>query len=208
MFKVLNWAVIGRAKVLVELLNTYWPERFLINLTYLTPEDAFALLTKTPYVLVMIDLSTVTLLEACKIQKSVVATGWGRVIYLHYPISIDASHILHSKATVGVFNCDCSLTEISDGLAAILKGETIPPENIINELTLQGERPADGVHLTRRELEVLMCTMTGETNAQIATKLFVTEQTIKTHLFRIYKKIGVSTRGKAMSWVREHLIVT
>ena len=208
MLKVPNWTVISHSTLFVELLNTYWPARFIVNLDHLTPEEAITSLTKTRYVLVVIDLATVTLLDACKIQKAIVTAGWGRVVYLHYPVGIDASNIIHPEVTSGVFYCNSSLAEVSDGLAAIMKGKTIIPANILNEQEPQGEGQSDGTHLTQREQEVLLSLLSGSSNDEIAKKLFVCERTIRTHLYRTYKKIGVTSRTQAMLWTQHHLRTT
>lgn len=54
---------------------------------------------------------------------------------------------------------------------------------------------ADGLEdLTRREREVLTCVAAGTSNRQIADKLSISEQTVKTHLTRIFSKLQVTNR--------------
>ena len=56
---------------------------------------------------------------------------------------------------------------------------------------------ADG--LSERELEVLLMVARGMSNHQIAVSLHLSEATIKRHLANIYPRIGVSSRGEAVS---------
>jgi DNA-binding NarL/FixJ family response regulator len=56
---------------------------------------------------------------------------------------------------------------------------------------------APGANLTSRELEALRWVAEGQTNASIARKLWVTEQTVKFHLTNIYRKLGVANRTEA-----------
>ena len=51
--------------------------------------------------------------------------------------------------------------------------------------------------LTRRELEVLRLLSQGLTNAEIATRLFITPSTAKVHVRNIFAKLGVRTRLQA-----------
>jgi DNA-binding NarL/FixJ family response regulator len=53
--------------------------------------------------------------------------------------------------------------------------------------------------LTRREREVLAMLAEGETNARIATRLVVTEDTVKTHVKHILRKLAVHNRSQAVS---------
>jgi LuxR family transcriptional regulator, regulator of acetate metabolism len=53
--------------------------------------------------------------------------------------------------------------------------------------------------LTRRELEVLAMLAEGETNARIARRLIVSEDTVKTHVKHILRKLGVHNRAQAAS---------
>jgi LuxR family maltose regulon positive regulatory protein len=57
--------------------------------------------------------------------------------------------------------------------------------------------------LTERELDVLRLMATGSTNAEIATELVVAQSTVKTHINRIYSKLGVTQRTKAVAKARE-----
>jgi DNA-binding NarL/FixJ family response regulator len=51
--------------------------------------------------------------------------------------------------------------------------------------------------LTARELEILLLVASGASNARIATRLWVTEQTVKFHLSNVYRKLGVTNRTQA-----------
>ncbi len=48
--------------------------------------------------------------------------------------------------------------------------------------------------LSPRELEIARMVMEGRTNKQIGESLFIAPQTVKTHVYNIYKKLGVSNR--------------
>lgn len=62
-------------------------------------------------------------------------------------------------------------------------------------------RAASGLEdeLTRRELEVISMLAEGETNARIARRLIVSEDTVKTHVKHILRKLGVHNRSQAVS---------
>ncbi|MFQ6330196.1 response regulator [Nocardia sp. CWNU-33] len=66
------------------------------------------------------------------------------------------------------------------------------------------EPPPQGfADLTEREREVLDCLGEGLTNAQIATRLFIGETTVKTHVSRVLTKLGVRSRVQAAILARE-----
>jgi DNA-binding NarL/FixJ family response regulator len=60
----------------------------------------------------------------------------------------------------------------------------------------------DNAGLTRRELEILQLVAEGHSNAQLARKLWVTEQTVKFHLSNIYRKLEVANRTEASRWAQ------
>ena len=56
------------------------------------------------------------------------------------------------------------------------------------------------VPLTDREAEVLKCLSEGLSNAEIAAKLFIGQETVKTHVKRICSKTGARDRTQAVVW--------
>jgi DNA-binding NarL/FixJ family response regulator len=72
---------------------------------------------------------------------------------------------------------------------------------------LPGAEPAvaasDG--LSARETQVLRLVASGLANKQVGRKLGISERTVKAHLGRVFRQIGVADRTSAALWAREHL---
>ncbi|WP_235915367.1 helix-turn-helix domain-containing protein [Puerhibacterium puerhi] len=67
------------------------------------------------------------------------------------------------------------------------------------------DRPAPAMAaapLTRRERVVLANLAEDVTLEQIANRLFVTRNTVKSQVRSVYRKLGVSTRADAVAWAR------
>jgi len=60
--------------------------------------------------------------------------------------------------------------------------------------TLSLFQTSDGSLLSARERDVVRCLADGLTNREIAQRLKLTEHTVKNYLFRIFDKLGVSSR--------------
>ena len=70
--------------------------------------------------------------------------------------------------------------------------------------------PADGVQqlLTERELEVLCAIAAGRTNGEIAEELVISELTVKSHVGRIFSKLGLRDRAAAIVYAYDHGLAT
>jgi DNA-binding NarL/FixJ family response regulator len=68
---------------------------------------------------------------------------------------------------------------------------------------MRSPRPA----LTERELDILGQLSQGLGNRDIARALFISEATVKTHLGRIYEKLGVDTRAGAVAVANEQRLL-
>ena len=58
--------------------------------------------------------------------------------------------------------------------------------------------------LSEKEVAVLVELCHGRTNKQIATQLWLSEQTVKFHLRNIYRKLGIKSRTEALRYAYEH----
>jgi DNA-binding NarL/FixJ family response regulator len=61
--------------------------------------------------------------------------------------------------------------------------------------------------LTPREVEVLGAVARGLSNAEIGRALFIGEATVKTHLLRVFAKLGVDDRTRAVTVAMERGIL-
>ncbi|MFL6024061.1 MAG: response regulator [Marmoricola sp.] len=61
--------------------------------------------------------------------------------------------------------------------------------------------------LTARELEVLCAMAAGQSNAEIATSLFISELTVKSHIGRIFTKLELRDRPAAIVYAYDHGLV-
>jgi DNA-binding NarL/FixJ family response regulator len=64
-------------------------------------------------------------------------------------------------------------------------------------------RPEDLI--SPREIEVLLLVAQGLANKQIGRRLGISERTVKAHLGRVFRQIGVADRTSAALWARDHL---
>jgi DNA-binding NarL/FixJ family response regulator len=94
-------------------------------------------------------------------------------------------------------------SEIEAAVRAARSGLVVLHPTIVRRLAVSGgdhadARPSPDVHLTRRELEVLNLLADGLGNKHIATRLGISDHTVKAHLAAIFEKLGASTRTEAV----------
>ncbi|MFN8125681.1 MAG: response regulator transcription factor [Candidatus Nanopelagicales bacterium] len=97
-----------------------------------------------------------------------------------------------AQGAVGYVAKDASPQEIAAVLAAAHGGDT-PTSG------LPQQRRAEDPGLTEREQQVLRGMSEGLSNAQIGRELFLSEDTVKTHARRLFRKLEVSDRGHAVA---------
>jgi DNA-binding NarL/FixJ family response regulator len=62
--------------------------------------------------------------------------------------------------------------------------------------------------LTPREADVLRAIAAGRSNAEIATELFISEVTVKSHINHLFAKIQARSRAEAVRYAYDHGLVT
>ena len=99
---------------------------------------------------------------------------------------------------------DVEADEVAEGIRAAARGESpLDPRAARTVLTARAE-PDPLEELSAREREVLGLLLEGLPNKLIARRLEITEKTVKSHLTRIFREIGVTDRTQAALWAERH----
>lgn len=80
-----------------------------------------------------------------------------------------------------------------------------PVEPVVQTLNIEDamELVKEKYELTKREIEILREVYDGKTNTQIAEDLFISESTVKAHIYNIFRKMNVKSRVEAVCIIRE-----
>lgn len=123
-------------------------------------------------------------------------------------IIVDYAFEVYSAAIAIIF------TALGIWLALKLVGQKVHTVYVEKEIQVpdQGSFQVNSDEITRlglskRELEVLQLMATGLSNNEIAEKMFISPNTIKTHCSRIFEKLEVSRRTQAVEKARRLMLI-
>ncbi len=109
-------------------------------------------------------------------------------------------HALEQGAA-GFLPKESTRSEIVKAVLDVAKGRNVVPAHLAAGLATEIRLHADrsGPVLSPREREVLQHIAAGNTIPEIAAELFLAPSTVKTHVQRLYEKLGVSDRAAAVA---------
>ncbi len=114
------------------------------------------------------------------------------------------TEVLGAGATGYVLK-DSEPADLVAAVRAAARGH-VPIDPRVAAALLPSAENGDGAGgLSPRETEVLRLVAQGLANKQIARALGITERTVKAHLGRVFREIGVLDRTSAALWARDHL---
>lgn len=113
-----------------------------------------------------------------------------------YETDADIVRAVEAGAT-GYLLKDTDTATLLAGIRAAARGETVLAPSVAARLMARVRHREEA--LTPRELQVLAAVGRGLSNAAIGTELFISEATVKTHLLRIFTKLGVDDRTRAVT---------
>ncbi len=117
-------------------------------------------------------------------------------------------HILE-KGVRGLFFENDLPDVIVKGIDAIMHGELWfsrePMGHIVVDSSPARNKASDNNLLTDREKQILGLLASGARNSEIARRLDISPNTVKSHLYNIYKKIDVPSRLQAALWAAKNL---
>ncbi len=135
------------------------------------------------------------------------------IIFLSVHVDDDRLFAAIRAGAVGFVTKDSDPSTIVEAVAAVLQGENLLHQSVLQSPSLarkvlneframsQDGEPVDpGVTLSPRELEVLDCLIMGNSNKEIASRLYITEQTVKNHMTSVLRKLEVDDRVAALRY--------
>ena len=115
-----------------------------------------------------------------------------------------------ARGVRGFFYEQDPFEKLPKGVRAIFEGELWVSRKILTKFFMENRR-ANHISrgkkslLTSREIEIMAMISIGAKNEEIADKLFISPNTVKTHIYNIFKKINVPNRLQAALWAAKHL---
>jgi DNA-binding NarL/FixJ family response regulator len=151
--------------------------------------DLAAILADTPCDLLLLDLQ----MERSVLGDIAALSAKVPIIVLTASeIPADAVAAIRSGARAVVFK-RFAVETLMDAIRTVADGEVWMPASLQTHMAAQLRAPAAGA-LSPREEDVLRHVAMGLRNAEIAERLSISEETVKTHLNRIFRKLGVRDR--------------
>ncbi|WP_299942018.1 response regulator transcription factor [uncultured Microbulbifer sp.] len=121
----------------------------------------------------------------------------------------DMGFVLYWERVLGLMPSESEPKIILERLKRIFSGEYWFPRDVLHNFLRQHRKPkkwsGKTYNLTRRERQILQLICDCHTNANIAEALCVSEHTVKSHLYKIYRKIGCKNRLEASGWASQNL---
>jgi two-component system, NarL family, nitrate/nitrite response regulator NarL len=116
----------------------------------------------------------------------------------------DESAIVYSalqEGAAGFISKESSRSELVDAVLNCAKGRDVVAPNLAAGLVgeIQRRNESDAPTLSAREREVLGLIAGGQTIPAMAKQMFLAPSTVKTHVQRLYEKLGVGDRGSAVA---------
>lgn len=99
----------------------------------------------------------------------------------------------------GYLSKGVTAVELVEAIEQVARGERVEPQPGEHDDAF-GRWPGQEAGLTPREAEVLALICQGLTNQDITERAFIGMNTVKTHIRKIYRTIGVVSRSQAVLW--------
>ena len=124
------------------------------------------------------------------------------VVLTTFDTDEDIDRALHAGAK-GYLLKDVAPSDLVACVRTVHEGGTWVSSTVASKLVARMTR----VQITPQEMRVLRQVAEGKSNREVGETLFISEATVKTHLRRIYDKLGVDTRAGAVAVAKERRLL-
>ncbi len=194
--------------VLEEKLKSVFPFQLISSVDLLTNTNI------SDGQVILIDLAAITGSDVTHLLSHLSNVYSGVILAL---FNTDRSQNIHTltrfRNIKGIFYNDDSFEQLIKGITLLLDGEYWLSRKMMGSMLefVHSERESSETGaiakeaLTRREQQILKLVSTGATNTEIANKIFLSENTVKTHLSNLYRKLDIRNRTQASLWVKNNI---
>ncbi|MFB7631135.1 response regulator [Streptomyces sp. NPDC056149] len=171
-----------------------------------TGEEALAVAAQQRPDVVLMDLSLGTGIDGIEATRRLVTEVPGtRVLVLTtYDTDADVTRAIQVGATGYLLKAERP-EQLFAAISAAAEGRAVLSAPAADRVLERVRKPRAA--LTERQLDILGQLARGLGNREIARALFISEATVKTHLVRIYAKLGVETRAGAVAAAKEQRLI-
>ncbi|MEU3073078.1 response regulator transcription factor [Streptomyces laurentii] len=168
-------------------------------------EEAVAMASHLRPDVVLMDLQLGPGIDGVEATRRIAPAGVHVLVLTTYDTDADITRAIEAGATGYLLKAERP-EELFAAIHAAAQGRTTlsPP---VASRVMDRMRGAAGPTLTDRERDILGQLAHGLGNREIARALFISEATVKTHLGRIYAKLGVDTRAGAVAVAKEQRLL-
>lgn len=172
-----------------------------------TGEEAIALAAKLTPDVVLMDLQLGEGMDGVEATRRITASTAPAphiLVLTTYDTDADITRAIEAGATGYLLKAERP-EELFAAIHAAAQGRTTLSPPVASRVMARMRKPLPT--LTDRELDILAQLSQGLGNRDIARALFISEATVKTHLGRIYDKLGVDTRAGAVAVAKEQRLL-
>ncbi|MFF7580698.1 response regulator [Streptomyces sp. NPDC008061] len=167
-------------------------------------EEAVVLAARLTPDVVLMDLQLGEGIDGVEATRRIAVTGVHVLVLTTYDTDADITRAIEAGATGYLLKAE-SPEELFAAIRSAAQGRTTLSPPVASRVMARMRSPLPT--LTDRERDILGQLSQGLGNRDIARALFISEATVKTHLGRIYDKLGVDTRAGAVSVAKEQRLL-
>src|ERR1700712_809169 len=157
-----------------------------------TPEDLLARYARQPVDVVFVGTQRAVSSGAEATRRLVAAHHGANVIVFGAPDDAGSIASAIAGGARGYLRWGAARPALVAALASSTMGDVFPTQRGAAE-------PGATVNLTEREMQVLRGMSQGKSNGQIGRELYLSEDTVKTHARRLFRKLSASDRAQAVA---------
>lgn len=202
--------LISQPSMSVSALMTCLEKAIHSEVELVTPDTITDKLTARPG-LVLVDLNAFDDIATEQLKQSLIPFADQHVFALLNAHDLSAKELASWPFIKGVFKKEDEIRHLCYGIEKMFSGEYWLPRHkmaaLIHYYQQHHQQAIDeqAIVLTNREQQILRHLVTGASNQDIARALDVSEHTVKSHLYNVFKKINVKNRVQAVFWAKNNL---